>query len=118
MNVVVHTDNSITGDESMMVRIVSQVEMMLARYDDRVVRVLVHLSHESGGRFSPNDVRCVLGALTQDQSGAVATERADTVDAAARGTAVRLGRVIDSRWVEATTTAAAGPSVGLNQPLG
>lgn len=60
MNVVVHTDNTISGHE-------------------------------------PDDIRCVMEALIDGQSPAVATQHADTVDEAVRGAAHRPERVIESQ---------------------
>ena len=73
MNVVVHTDNTISGHELLTSRVASEVETLLVRYDDRLVRVQVHLSNETTGRDTHNDTRCVMEAFMRGESPAVAT---------------------------------------------
>ncbi|MEP6800282.1 MAG: HPF/RaiA family ribosome-associated protein [Lapillicoccus sp.] len=97
MNVVLHTDNTINGHETLTSRVVSEVETVLARYDDRVKQVEVHLADGSAGRSTENDIRCVMEATLEGQSPAIATEHADTVDEAVRGAAHRLERVVESQ---------------------
>ena len=80
----------------------SEVGTMLAQYDNRVVRVQVHLSRESSD--TQNGIRCVMEAFIDGQSPAVASEFADTLDECVRGTAHQLERVIESQLGALRTT--------------
>lgn len=97
MQVAVHTDNTIAGHDVLTSRVAAEVERALVRFESRITRVEVHLSDESAGRSTENDLRCVMEAFLEGQSPAVASDCAHTLDQAVRGTANRLGRVLESQ---------------------
>ena len=97
MQIAVHTDNTITGHEALTSRVASEVEKALATFESRMTRVEVHLSDESAGRPTENDMRCVIEAFLEGQSPAVASHHANTLDEAVLGAAHRLDRVLESR---------------------
>lgn len=97
MQIAVHTDNTIVGHDVLTSRVAAEVEEALVRFESRVTRVEVHLSDESAGRATQNDLRCVIEAFLEGQSPAVASDHVDTVDQAVRGAAHRLDRVLESQ---------------------
>ncbi|MDQ2755698.1 MAG: ribosomal subunit interface protein [Actinomycetota bacterium] len=98
MHVAVHTDNHISGTESLIARVASEVETVLAPHDARLTLVEVHLADESAGRETPHDMRCVVEAVLAGQPVAVATEHAETLDEAVSGAAHKLVNVLESRF--------------------
>lgn len=97
MNVLVHTDHTIEGNESLTRRVVSQVESVLAPHERRLGDVDVHLSDASAGRHTDGDQECLIQALLPGQEPAVASGRADSLDGAVRGAAHKLERVLEGR---------------------
>ena len=61
MNVKLHTDAHVVVDAELAARIEGDVADQLARFD-RITRVEVHLSDESGGKRFGDDVRCLIEA--------------------------------------------------------
>ena len=63
MQILVHTDNHIQGDETLNAHVQEAVEHSLGRYEDRITRVEVFLADEnSREKFGENDKRCVIEA--------------------------------------------------------
>jgi ribosome-associated translation inhibitor RaiA len=61
MQVQVNTDNHIRGSEEFTAKIEAVVTGTLSRFTDRITRIEVHLTDESGSAKSRgNDMRCVL----------------------------------------------------------
>jgi ribosome-associated translation inhibitor RaiA len=93
MQVQVHTDHNIQGEESLNEHIRGVVEKSLAKVGDRVTRVEVHLSQENKKR-GPEDVKCVMeGRLERHQPTAV-THHAPSVHLAVDGAAEKLERAL------------------------
>ena len=63
MQVQVNTDNHIEGSAELQAKVEDVVEGTLDRFKDRITRVEVHLTDESGSAKSRgNDMRCVMEA--------------------------------------------------------
>jgi len=63
MQVQVNTDNNINGSAEFSAKVEAVVEGTLGRFADRITRVEVHLTDESGSAKSRgNDMRCVIEA--------------------------------------------------------
>ncbi len=96
MQVQVHTDHSINGDEAMVTQIGAVVETALNGISEHVSRVDVHLSDENGGKGGPNDKRCVMESRLVGHQPVAVTDHAQTVEQAVSGAAGKLARLLES----------------------
>lgn len=85
VQVHVHHDTHILLDGELIARIEASARDDLARFDDHVTRVEVHLTDQSGGKRTGRDVRCVMTADATGLSPVVVTETAETVAEAIAG---------------------------------
>lgn len=97
MQIQINTDHNIQGREALASRMTGVVEHALRRVADRVTRVEMHLSIESGGRGGQSDKRCTLEARLEGLDSVAVTEHSGTLDQAATAAADKLLRAIDAR---------------------
>jgi hypothetical protein len=95
MRVLLNTDRHIDGHEALAARVRGDVEVALARFDERITRVEVHLSDENGPRGGDEDKRCMMEARLEGRTPLVVTSRGPTVDDAVHSAAGKLSRLID-----------------------
>lgn len=77
MQVHVHTDHNIALDAELRARIEASTEDAVAQFEDRVSRVEVHLTDQSGGKRT--DLRCVMTADANGLAPIVVADSAETV---------------------------------------
>ena len=101
MQVQFNSDSSVMGTENVAERIEASVREKLARFEDKLTRLEIHVRDENGPKGGSNDKACTIEARPSGDKPIGVTEHADTVDAAARkaaGTlAQRLERVLGKR---------------------
>ena len=98
MQIQINTDHNIQGREALASRMTGVVEHALRRVADRITRVEMHLSIESGGRGGQSDKRCTLEARLEGLETVTVTEQSGTLDQAATAAADKLLRAIDARF--------------------
>ena len=94
MQVQVHTDNHIEGDERLSEYAESGIRLALGHLADRVTRVDAHIADENGAKVSGHDKRCTLEAHIAGQPPAAVTHHAATVKEAFGGAADKLERLL------------------------
>jgi len=96
MQILVNTDNTITGHEALAEEVRSTVENKLGRFSEQVTRIEVHLgdenSHKSGGR----DQRCMMEARIEGLQPTAVTAYSDTVGGAVDAAVVKLRSALDT----------------------
>jgi ribosome-associated translation inhibitor RaiA len=60
MQIQINTDKHIDGNERMINFYTSELKKELARFDDKITRVEVHLGDENSDKFGKNDKKCVI----------------------------------------------------------
>lgn len=92
-----NTDSSVMGTEDVATRIETHVRHRLARFEDRLTRIEVHVTDVNGRKHGADDKHCMIEARPRGGKPISVTGKAADVDAAARiaaGTmAERLERV-------------------------
>jgi ribosome-associated translation inhibitor RaiA len=92
-----NTDSSVMGTADVAARIETQVRHRLARFEDRLTRIEVHVTDVNGRKHGSDDKQCTIEARPRGGKPIGVTGKAADVDAAARiaaGTmAERLERV-------------------------
>ncbi|MBW7867715.1 MAG: HPF/RaiA family ribosome-associated protein [Brumimicrobium sp.] len=82
MEVFFNTDKNIDGKERIEAYFTERIKEDLARFEDRLTRVEVHISDENGSKTGGNDKKCVLEARPQGLKPVAVTATEDTVEKA------------------------------------
>jgi len=97
MQILVNTDRNVEGREALAERVRGVVETSLARFDEHITRVEVHLSDENSNKKAGVDhKRCVIEARLEGRQPFAASHQAPTMGQAVDGATEKLGRMIDS----------------------
>ena len=93
-----NSDSSVMGTENVATRIEEMMRDKLARFEDRLTRVEVHVSDENAHKHGADDKACTIEARPRGGRPIGVTEHASKVDDAARKAAntmaQRLERVL------------------------
>ncbi len=98
MKVQINTDHNVDGNEGFTERTEADVADALARFEDRLTRVEVHLADESAGRPTGDDVRCRIEARPAGMDPVVVTHHAPTPDEAVHGATDKLRSLLTSTF--------------------
>lgn len=115
MQVIVNTDHNITLSEESIAAMVSVVETTLGHFDSHLSRVEVHLSDESAGRNTGDDIRCRLEARPEGRNPEFVTDEAANVDAALSGALTKMKHVLDTTFGKLDHRKGATPMGGAEQ---
>lgn len=94
MQIQVNTDSNVSGREEQIDHIAATVEARLARFEDSLTRVEVHLADESAGRTAAADHRCMIEARPAGRQPVAATGHAPTVDESVASALSKLTTVL------------------------
>jgi hypothetical protein len=95
MQILVHTDHTITGSEKRSAEISSVIESALDRFSNHVTRVEVHVSDQNSRKGGVDDIRCVMEAHLAGRSPVAITHKSRLLDTAVADAAVKLARLIE-----------------------
>lgn len=98
MQVIVNTDHNITLSEDSIGEIESVVEATIGHFGSHLTRVEVHLSDESAGRSTGDDIRCRLEARPEGRNPEFASDNASNVDDAVGGALKKILHVLDTTF--------------------
>ena len=98
MKVLVHTDRNIHIDEGIEGRIEGELTSALERFAHDVTRIEVHLSDDSAGRHTVDDIRCLLEARPARQDPVTVTHHAATVVDALAGATDKLETLLTHKF--------------------
>lgn len=79
-----NSDSSVMGTEGVAARIEQQVRHKLARFEDRLTRLEVHVTDVNGSKHGGDDKHCTIEARPRGGRPIGVTGKAADVDAAAR----------------------------------
>ncbi|MCR9179384.1 HPF/RaiA family ribosome-associated protein [Erythrobacter sanguineus] len=79
-----NTDSSVMGTENVAERIEQQVRHRLARFEERLTRIEVHVTDVNGRKHGGDDKHCTIEARPRGGRPISVTGKAAEVDAAAR----------------------------------
>jgi hypothetical protein len=91
----IHADNQIDRDNGRDSRLEEQIRQRLARFEDRITDVEVHVSDVNGPRGGDSDLRCTIEARVSGIPPVAAVDEADTVDRCVIGAAKKVVRALD-----------------------
>lgn len=82
MKIQFNTDKNIEGHERLEIYFTEELEKDLARFEDKVTRIEVHLGDENSTKGGVNDKRCVIEARPAKLQPIAVTAHADTIEKA------------------------------------
>ena len=92
MQVQFNSDSSVMGTENVASRIEARVREKLARFEDRLTRLEIHVHDENAHKHGHDDKACTIEARPRGGKPVGVTEGASTVDDAARKAANTLAQ--------------------------
>ncbi|MCB2059137.1 MAG: HPF/RaiA family ribosome-associated protein [Novosphingobium sp.] len=98
MQVQFNSDSSVMGTANVAERIEAQVRDRLARFEDRLTRIEIHVRDENARKHGANDKACTIEARPRGTRAIGVTEHASDVDAAARKAATTLAQRLDRHF--------------------
>jgi hypothetical protein len=91
----INTDNQIPSDAGRDAQIEEQVRQRLARFEERITDVEIHVSDVNGPRGGAADLRCTLEARVNGVPPVAVSDNGSTVDRAILGAAKKAARALD-----------------------
>ena len=95
MFIQINTDNQVESDRERDSRLEDQVRQRLARFEERITDVEIHVSDVNGPRGGASDLRCTLEARVNGIQPVAVAENGSTVDRAIMGAAKKAVRALD-----------------------
>ena len=95
MFIQIHTDNQIPSDNDRDSRLEDQIRQRLARFEERITDVEVHVSDVNGPRGGSSDLRCTMEARVNGIQPVAVADNGATVDRAILGAAKKAARALD-----------------------
>ncbi|MXO97252.1 HPF/RaiA family ribosome-associated protein [Erythrobacter aquimaris] len=102
MQVQFNSDSSVMGTENVAERIETSVREKLARFEDRLTRVEIHVRDENGPKHGADDKACMIEARPRGGKPIGVTEHASKVDDAASKAARTLAQRLERHFGKAT----------------
>ena len=98
MQVQFNSDSSVMGTENVAERIEAAVREKLARFEDRLTRLEIHVRDENGAKGGSDDKACTIEARIRGEKPMGVTGHADKVDDAARKAASTLAQRLERHF--------------------
>lgn len=98
MIVQINTDKNIEGYSRMNEFYAGEITRELARFDEKVTRIEVHLSDENSDKFGKDDKRCLIEARVEKQSPIAVTSHGDTIEKAFTESIGKIKRLLDANF--------------------
>ena len=98
MTVQINTDNNVEGHARLKAYIEEELGTALARFEDKVTRLEVHLADENSDKFGINDKRCLIEARPVNMQPVAVTNHADTTEKAFHGALDKIKKVLDTAF--------------------
>ena len=93
-----NSDSSVMGTENVAERVENLVRQKLARFEQRLSRVEVHVSDVNGSKHGADDKHCTIEARPRGGKPIGVTGKADKVDDAARKAVTTLAQRLDRHF--------------------
>ncbi|HWH18838.1 MAG TPA: HPF/RaiA family ribosome-associated protein [Allosphingosinicella sp.] len=95
MFIQIHTDNQVTSDNDRDTKLEEQIRQRLARFEDRITDIEIHVSDVNGPRGGAADLRCTLEARVNGVQPVAVADHGSTVDRAILGATKKAARALD-----------------------
>lgn len=95
MFIQIHTDNHVETDNERDSRLEEQIRQRLARFEERITDVEVHVSDMNSARGGGADLRCTLEARVNGVPPVAVSDHGTNVDRAILGATKKAVRALD-----------------------
>ena len=95
MDIQINTSNAVDGASGFVDNMEELTRSRLSRFHDRLTRVEMHFSDETGARETVNDKRCSIEARLAGGDPITVTNEAATLDLAATGALTKMTTALD-----------------------
>ena len=96
MQIIVNTDNHITGHRELSREVEEQLNKALDHFSEYLTRVEVHLRDENSAKPGENDKCCLLEARVKNHQPIVVSEHAPSLPQATNGAVDKLKRALSN----------------------
>ena len=93
-----NSDSSVMGTENVAERIEAQLRHKLARFEDRLTRLEVHVGDENAHKGGDDDKTCMIEARVRGGAPVSVTAKAGDVDGAARSAGSKLAKLLERHF--------------------
>ncbi|KPX49405.1 HPF/RaiA family ribosome-associated protein [Pseudomonas syringae pv. tagetis] len=111
MQIQVNSDNHIESSIRLEEWVRTTVESTLEHYDENLTRVEVHIRDENGDKPGPHDIKCQMEARPKGHQPISVSHKADTVDQAVDGAAVKLDHALEHLFGKLRGKRGAAPTI-------
>lgn len=111
MEIQTNTDHSITSTDALTSHVDTVVKDTLARFDQQITRVVVHLSQGKDSKSPTGDHRCMMEAHVKSHAPIVTNDHAPNTHQAIQGAADKLKRAIDGALGKLSSGAKGGSRI-------
>lgn len=98
MKIQFNTDKNIEGHERLEKFFTSELEKELARFDDKVTRIEVHLGDENSDKSGVNDKRCMIEARPAKLKPIAVTAHADSIEKAFFQATEKIKKILNTTF--------------------
>ena len=103
MTVQINTDNNVEGHARLKSYIQDEVSTTLARFEEKITRLEVHLGDENSDKGGVNDKRCTIEARPINMQPVAVTNHADTTEKAFHGALEKIKKVLETSFEKKRT---------------
>ena len=103
MIVQINTDNNVEGHARLKAYIAEELGTTLARFEDKVTRLEVHLGDENSEKSGVNDKRCLIEARPINMQPVAVTHYADSTEKAFHGALDKIKKVLETTYKKMRT---------------
>ncbi|MFV5691008.1 HPF/RaiA family ribosome-associated protein [Flavobacterium sp. LT1R49] len=103
MTIQINTDNNVEGHARLKSYISDELGTALARFEEKVTRLEVHLGDENSEKSGGNDKRCLIEARPVNMQPVAVTNYADTIEKAFQGALDKIKKVLETTFEKQKT---------------
>ena len=96
MKIQLNTDTHIEGTEALAAKVNSIIKLALARFEEHITRIEVHLNNSKNSQIGQHDYRCMLEARLEGRQPLAVTDHAATIEQAVHGASQKLEHLLGS----------------------
>jgi len=96
MKIQLNTDAHIEDTEALTAKVNTIIKLALARFEEHITRIEVHLNDAPNGQSGQHDYRCMLEARLEGRQPLAVTEHAALLELAVQGATQKLEHLLGS----------------------
>jgi hypothetical protein len=98
MKIQFNTDKNVEGHQRVEAYFSSELEKELARFEEKITRIEVHVGDENSAKQGVNDKRCLIEVRPAKLQPLVVTDYADTVEKAFNGALAKIKKALTTTF--------------------